>query len=260
MNQFLSYEALVRSFLQTAAELILLQPGNRPAIMAADVDGDREAELTAAYRYQGELYLIMWKSEGSSWYRLFEMKGKGSGVSDLMAAPVARTDLLSVIVGWQTDKGTSELDLLQWSPQGFYRLIPEGTAYSHLELEDMPGLHGRDGICELALWRHDADQAFAVETYRWEPYRLVPSADVYPYYFRKVVPYYEALANESPDHPLYRSYLADAKEKAGIGEPPQMPESSGLTDSPSVQPADPPVQTPRPSARQHKRRPNGRRP
>lgn len=216
MSPYSMYEDIVRNFLSPDAEIICLQQhGNQPAILFADVDGDHEQEITAVYRIKTEPYIITLKRSGHNWYRIFEMKGKGIGINDLWAAPISRPDQLSLIVGWQAEWNVSELDIFQWTPQGFHRLIDEGTKYNRIEIEDMPTVYGRDGICELALWSHDIGEAYRVETYRWQPYRLVRAADVNPYYFQRVVSYYEALTRESPDDPLYRTYLNEALQKSG---------------------------------------------
>lgn len=216
MSQYGIYELMIRSFLPPNAEIIRLQQyGNQPAILIADVDGDQEQEVTAVYRLENEPYMMILKRSGHNWYRILEMKGKGSGINDLWAAPIARPNQLSLIVGWQADWNVSELDIYHWSPQGFNRLIPEGIIYNRIEIEDMPGMYGRDGLCELALWNHDSQEAYRVETYRWRYSGLVQAADVNPYYFPKVVTYYRALLLESPDEPLYRAYLDDALLKSG---------------------------------------------
>lgn len=217
MSDYEMYDSVVRSFLPPTAEVLrLTQPGHQPAILVADVDGDHDPEITALYRVEGESYMMILKRSGHNWYRIFELKGKGIGISDLWAAPIIRPGQLNVIVGWQAEWNVAELDIFQWSPRGFFRLIPEGTLYTRIEIEDMPGQHGRDGICELALWSHDCGDAYRVETYRCQPHGLVQAADVNAYYFQKVARYYEALTIESPDEPVYRTYLEEALQKAMI--------------------------------------------
>ncbi|MNQ79819.1 hypothetical protein D3C85_947740 [compost metagenome] len=139
-------------------------------------------------------------------------------MKDFAAAPVSRKEGWDVVIGWQqADVPKAELDIIQWTPNGFQRVIPPGTSYSHLEIEDMPTRSGPDGLCEIALWSQEQGQAYRVETYRWEPYRLVPTSDVHAYYFQKVARYYEDLTQEQPEEQLYRSYLEDAQKRAGGG-------------------------------------------
>ncbi|MFC5701479.1 hypothetical protein ACFPVX_09285 [Cohnella faecalis] len=222
----LLYLSVVRSFLAPGAEVAQLPvPGYVPALLAVDLDGDRDVELTAVYCYQGEPYLLALKRQGASWYPVASLKGKGYGVTDFAAAPITRRDQMSLVIGWRTGQGSSELELLEWTPHGFQRLIEEGTEYNYLELEDMDGLRGRDGLCELALWTYDERAAYSVETYRWSGYRLVSAPDAYPYYFPRVARYYEALSVQAPGELLYRSGLEDARAKAGL---------SDLTAEPSV--------------------------
>jgi tetratricopeptide (TPR) repeat protein len=84
-----------------------------------------------------------------------------------------------------------------------------------LEVEDMPGVNGRDGRVEMALWIHDTGEAYRVHVYRWKQGKLVPALDVYPYYFKKVAAYYQRKTEENPFGAFYWYYLADAQFKAG---------------------------------------------
>lgn len=216
MSNFVEYESIVRNFLPPNAEIIELnRPVSQPAILIADVDGDSDREITTAYCLEGEPYILTLKRSGNNWYRIFEMKGKGIGIRDFWAAPIVRPNQLNLIVGWQADWNVAELDIFEWSHQGFHRLMEEGTLYSRIEIEDMPGLNGRDGVCELALWTHDKADAYRIETYRWKPEGLITAPDVNPYYYQRVANYYEALAAKVPDEPLYRSYLEEAIIKSG---------------------------------------------
>ncbi|TXK83723.1 hypothetical protein [Paenibacillus sp. N3.4] len=212
----IDFLSVVRGCIPKEAEIVLLrQQGNPAAILYADVDGDGEDEITALYRYLDNQYLFTVKSYADSWFPIgSSTTGKLQEVTDFIAAPVTRTRGWDLLIGWENRGTSSELDIIQWTTSGFQRLIPPGTFYNHIEIEDMPSREGRDGLCEIALWVHDQDKAYRVETYRWNPYKLVPTQDVHPYYFQKVSRYYEDLTRQYPDQAAYRSYLEDAQFKA----------------------------------------------
>ena len=201
--------------LPPGAEIALL-PNNRPAYIVADIDGDGQNELVAVYKDQEQLYVTILKQYDGTWRRSAVIKGNGYNVTNLLAAPVTGSNAHNIIIGWQIGSIWSELDGLQWTPHGFQHLFPKGIYFSKLEVEDMPGKHGKDGKAEIALWEHDTGDAYTVEIYRWSPTGLIPAKDVYPYYFRKVADYYDTLVKEHPSFSFYWYYLADAQAKAGM--------------------------------------------
>lgn len=214
----IDFLSVVRSCIPQEAEVVLLQrEGSPAAILYADVDGDGHPEITALYRYLDNQYLFSLKDYSGNWFPIGSAaKGRQQAVTDFVAAPVSRREGWDLLIGWENEgASSSELDIVQWTSSGFQRLIPPGTSYNHLEIEDMPGRDGRDGLCEIALWVQEQGQAYHVETYRWEPYRLIPTKDLHPYYFQKVTRYYEDLTRDHPDGQDYRSYLEDAQRKAG---------------------------------------------
>ncbi|NOV02034.1 hypothetical protein [Paenibacillus planticolens] len=213
----IDFLSVVRSCIPQEAEIVQLkQQGNPAAILYADVDGDGSPEITAMYRFLDNQYLFSLKDYSGTWFPIASAATGGiREATDFIAAPVSRSEGWDVIVGWVQEGAGSELDIIQWTPNGFQRMIPPGTSYNHLEVEDMPTREGRDGLCEIALWVQDHDKAFQVQTYRWNPYRLVPTQDVHPYYFQRVTRYYEDLVRDHPEQQAYRSFLEDAQKKAG---------------------------------------------
>ncbi|NBD27074.1 hypothetical protein [Paenibacillus glycinis] len=227
MNQNVNYAvSVVRHFIPYGAELaVLTRHGSMPAVLFADLDYDFNVELVALYRYQGEQNLIVLKNNDGAWHMFAHASGKGVYVADLSAAPVARAGQNSLLVGWQHEDGRVELDILQWTGAGLTRIVPDGIAYDWLEIEDMPGIDGPDGKCELALWLQDSEQSYRIEAYRWEADAngLVPAVDAYPYYFGKVAQFYEQMTQQQPEVPMYRSVLDEALQKTNVarlvGEP-----------------------------------------
>ncbi|MFF2755557.1 hypothetical protein ACFVR1_17710 [Psychrobacillus sp. NPDC058041] len=209
------YVNMIKTFLPQEATILELQhPQKRPAILVADIDGDNIEELFGAYKYKEQNYLLGLKIMNNLWHPFIHIRGNGYGVSDLMAAPITDNGTNTLIVGWQIGSLWSELNLLKWTKNGFVGLTKSSIVYSKLEVEDMPGKHGRDGLYEVAIWIHDTGEAYKVNVYRYSKGKLVQAKDVYPYYFKKVEAYYKKLL-QTNDYPYYWYYLADAQKKAG---------------------------------------------
>ena len=205
-------EQLLENIFPPTATILKLQ-NNRPAILLADIDGDRLKELIVAYQFRGENYLLLLKKTIDYWYPVMEIKGKGYAITELMAVQITPNGVKSLIVGWQIGSIWSELIILQWKGYGFTNLLPNNTVYSKLFVEDMPGRYGKDGQYELAIWSHDTGDAYMVDVYRYDGKEFVLAKDVYPYYFKKVVSFYKQLV-QIYNYSYYWYYLADAQLKA----------------------------------------------
>jgi hypothetical protein len=156
----IDFLSVVRRCIPREAEVVQLQQqGNPAAILYADVDGDGQPEITALYRYLENQYLFSIKDYSGNWFPIGSAAtGRIQAVTDFAAAPVSRREGWDLLIGW-LNEADSELDIIQWTPTGFQRLIPPGTIYNRLEIEDMPSRDGRDGLCELALWMKEQAQA-----------------------------------------------------------------------------------------------------
>ncbi|CAM3248074.1 hypothetical protein FITA111629_12490 [Filibacter tadaridae] len=209
------YTDLLNYFLPPTAKVLdLQQPQKQAAILLADINGDQVEELIVAYRFQEKNYILILKNVNGQWQPMAHIIGRGYGITDLLAAPITNRGVNTLIVGWQQGSMLSELNLLQWTNDGFKRLPTNDIAYSKLEVEDMPGTNGQDGLAEIAIWTHDTGEAYKVDVYRFDGNGLVPAKDVYPYYFKKVEAYYKHRLQKN-DYPFYWYYLADAQNKAG---------------------------------------------
>lgn len=207
-------EQLLENILPPTATILKLQnANNRPAILLADIDGDRLKELIIAFQFKGENYLLILKKTLDNWYPIIEIKGKGYAITDLMAIPLTADSGKSLIIGWQIGSIWSQLVILQWRNHGFINLLPNNVVYSKLFIEDMPGTHGKDDQYELAIWTHDTGDAYSIDVYRYNGKEFELAKDVYPYYFKKVVSFYKQLVNIY-DFSYYWYYLADAQFKA----------------------------------------------
>lgn len=205
----------VRNYLPLKAEFITLK---KPAVFMADLDGDGILEIIAAYKWQGENYIIIMKNYNNIWYVVANIKGKGYDLNYLNIASITSKRTNNLIIGWQIGSIWSLLNIYEWTAEGIKNILKENMYYSKIEVEDMPGKKGRDGKAEIALWNHITGEAYEIEVYRWTNGRLEPALDVYPYYFRRVVPFYEQRVKESPQAAFYWYCLADAQLKAEMPE------------------------------------------
>jgi len=205
----------IKEFLPPGAEIIMLEsPYKVPAVITVDLDGDGVLELIGAYYWQGENYIIVLKYYNNSWHVADTIKGKGYNITYLGTAPITDRKMNNLIVGWQVGAIWSDLSVYEWTGTGISDLIDGNKYFSKIDVEDIEGTEGKDGLYELALWIHDTGDAYKVEIYRWVDGKFLLAPDAYPEYFKKVVNYYENLLKEK-DSTTYWYYLADAQIKTG---------------------------------------------
>ncbi|RXZ77839.1 DUF3298 domain-containing protein [Paenibacillaceae bacterium] len=212
---------LVKGYIPAGAELVAVASGpfTRPAVWAADLDGDGTLDVAGVYRLEDKLYLqvLLHRSEG--WSPVPAVQGPGYQVSFLTAAPITVPYQTNLVVGWQTGAIWSKLSIYEWTPEGLRDVAPDDLVYSYIEIMDLPsGKKGADGQAEIVLWKHDTGEAYRVEIVRWQGGKLVPAPDTYHAYFPKVVLYYEQLVRKNPDYAFYWYYLADAQLKSDMLE------------------------------------------
>ncbi|ANY70960.1 hypothetical protein BBD42_24240 [Paenibacillus sp. BIHB 4019] len=206
---------LAAAHLPIGAELAeICCPSPHYAVVVADLNGDGCPEVAAVYRLHNEYFVMILQHCQLGWVVAACAKGMGYGVTVMTAAPVTNCLCCNLIIGWQVGAIWSTLSVYAYSNFKLCPVLPDGINFSYLDVEDMPGPHGRDGQAELALWAHDTGEAYDVHVMRWSKGMLVPAPDVYPYYFCKVVHYYERMVAEHPDYGFYWFHLADAQFKA----------------------------------------------
>lgn len=210
----MEYLNLVKKFVPFDSQILFINaPYKRPAIILKDLDGDDIEEIIAAYKYNGENYILILKNYLGYWYILANLKGTGYNITYLDAYPITNSKINNLIVGWQQGAIWSELNIFQLTELGFKNIAPPNTYYSKIEILDIPV--NNDGKYGVALWLHDTGEAYTVEVYKWQNGIFVPAKNLYPYYFKKVVKYYEKMVLEHPEAAFYWYYLADAEMKAG---------------------------------------------
>jgi hypothetical protein len=206
----------VKKFLPYSAEIIMLgRPYNKPAIVMADIDGDKKDEILVAYKVSGEPYFSVLKCTNYNCYLVDTIKGEGYNVTYFDVRSITDDKNRDIVVGWQQGAIWSKLDIYRLENDKLKKINNEDYIFSKIEVIDIPTKCGKDGLEEVVLWVHDTGLAYKVEIYSWNGYELVPAPEAYPYYFPKVVRYYEKLVREYPDAIFYWYYLADAQFKAG---------------------------------------------
>jgi len=205
----------IERYLPPMAEIVLLKmPYKSPAVGMADLDGDGVIELVGAYYWQGEVYIIVLKCSYNDWYVADTIKGKGYNITYFGVAPIISRKENNLIVGWQVGAIWSDLSVYEWTNKGLKDLINGNKYFSRIEVEDIKGTQGSDGLYELALWSHDTGDAYKVDIYRWMNGKLILASDLYSQYFKRVANYYHKLL-EKKDSTTYWYYLADAQIKTG---------------------------------------------
>ncbi|MGR9048108.1 hypothetical protein ACQ4XT_05755 [Halobacillus faecis] len=208
-------EMTFKRFLPPTATMVHLStPSSKPALLSTDVDGDGVAEIVGVYYWRGENYLMILKQGPGGWYVADTKKGKGYGVKYLGAAPLKNRNEYNILVGWQVGSIWADLSVYRWDHGGFTDLVEGNQYFSMIDVEDIENEYGRDGIYEVALWKHDTGLAYIVEVFRLGHSGFERAEDVYPTYFEKVERYYGSLLREY-DSSTYWYYLADAQMKTG---------------------------------------------
>ncbi|NFD30666.1 DUF3298 domain-containing protein [Clostridium botulinum] len=210
---------IINKYLPMGSQIIVEEDNNNePLIIRADLNGYGLGQIIVAYRWQEENYIMVLERYCNQWSVIDNIRGKGYDISYLKVAPITDNAMDNLIIGWRRGAIWSELDILQWTPYGFKRVIDEGIYYSKIEVENMESVKAMNGKNEIALWLHDTAEAYKVEIYRWSLGKLVKAEDVYPYYFKKVIDFYKTKLQEEPDLPVYWYYLADAQIKGEMYE------------------------------------------
>jgi len=205
----------VNQFLPPDGKLLWLEePNKRPAIITADLDGDKTHEIAAAFRWHDTNFILILKWFHGYWHPISFIPGHGYGITHLSAAPITGKEMHNLILGWQLGTVYSQLDIQEWTPKGFRSLMNEEMFFSEIEVGNMPTKDGFDDRFEIALWTHDTGKAYVIELFRWDGKKLQAFPQGYPYYFIKVAEYYRKQLIKMPDAAFYWYYLADAQVKS----------------------------------------------
>jgi hypothetical protein len=208
-------EIFISQFLPPDAKLLWLEkPYRRLAIVTADLDGDNTHEISAAYQWHGNNSIVVLKWFRGYWYPISYIKGSGYGITYFNAASLTGKCVQDLVIGWQLGAIYSQLDIQEWTGKEFTSILNDETFFSEIEVANLPTKKGFDNEYEIALWTHDTGDAFVIDIYKLEDGKLEPYPEAYPYYFNKVVNYYQKQVKKLPDAAFYWYYLADAQAKA----------------------------------------------
>ncbi|MGK5510270.1 hypothetical protein [Brevibacillus formosus] len=108
--------SVIKSLIPPTAELVVMpKPHDQPAVIVSDLDGDNHQEIACVYRNQGEMYVMIAKQDENRWHPIGNCKGQGYN---------------SLLIGWQIGGVWSNIDILQWSANGFMHMLPQETRAS----------------------------------------------------------------------------------------------------------------------------------
>lgn len=221
------YKQEVLNYLPAGAKL---EDVNNTSIFPVDVDGDLNPEYLATYRLdESRVGAFLLKKIGSDYSMVWTDVGKGYGFDTVKIADVTGDGLADILIGWTIGASAGNaLDVFSWrnnTLQNIYR-----SSYHRMDVEDLDGYYGRDGIDEVALWTKDTGDAFDVQVMRWnerdKDFESAP--DVYQSYYPGVVQYYQDKVKEIPDARPYWYYLGVAQYRAGRYNDALKSVSSGL--------------------------------
>ncbi|RDI42318.1 WG repeat-containing protein [Falsibacillus pallidus] len=182
------------------------------SILFMDFNGDGEAEIAAGCAADGGDCLVLLKNNGDTWSIADQMSRKGSEIRFIQPFQIG---VSTIAVGWDDRTHGPKLGIYSFGHGKISPVLREEAAFDKIEIEDMPGRKGMDGIDEIAIWRHESGEAYRIGVYRLSKGRLIAAYDLYPYYFRKAEEYFSSKSHSDVESSFYRYYLAEVQWNAG---------------------------------------------
>ncbi|MCY6960641.1 hypothetical protein [Clostridium brassicae] len=205
-------------------DMVLFPPmaqEQKKAIITKDLNGDGKEEIIFTFKSSKDPYtggVIVLAKDNKEWKVVLSDYGEGESVYKIDFADIDGDKnqelLVSSFVG-----GSAGNNLKIYKIKDNKVKILDEVLYKKIDIEDMPNIEGKkDGRNEIATWVHDTGNSYIVEVFRYVNGGLVEAEDVYPYYFKKVVKYYEEELSkpENKEAPYMWYYLADAQVKANM--------------------------------------------
>lgn len=136
---------LLRNFYLDGAELLFYkEPYRGPAIVTADIDGDDEREIIAAYRWQGENYITLIKKREQGWVTLDNYNAEYNNITFLDAGSNMTRGNNNIVIFYnnEDDSGDDFLtyEILEWTEKGF-RLMESVSRESVDKKQRIVSLH-----------------------------------------------------------------------------------------------------------------------
>ncbi|WP_433747080.1 WG repeat-containing protein [Falsibacillus pallidus] len=182
------------------------------SIHIMDFDGDGMEEIAAGCSRAAGDCLVILKNDGGAWSIEDQLFRKGSEIRFIQPFQIG---ISTIAVGWDDRTHGPKLGIYSFGRGKISSVLREEAAFDQIEIEDMPGRKGMDGVDELAIWTRESGEAYRIGVYRLHKGRLMAAYDLYPYYFRKAEEYFLAKSQSAPDSSFYRYYLAEVQWNAG---------------------------------------------
>lgn len=216
MNWSMPNSLYLLRFLPMGASIIMPKNLNGDfSIHMGDLDGDEIPEIVIPYRYINKNYLLILKFYRGFWNKMANIQGEGYDINYLKLEDVTGDNKKDIIVGWQFGSIWSKLNILSLSNKSIKNIVKDNIMYSKIDVFNRKKDINKEKTY-LALWNHDTGEAYKIEVLSYNSKELIADEKIYPYYFKRVVDYYEEKVREMPDAAFYWYYLADAQIKANM--------------------------------------------
>ncbi|WMJ80000.1 hypothetical protein RBU49_14180 [Clostridium sp. MB40-C1] len=221
-NQTSDKNMIVAKFLPK--DMVLFPPmaqEQKKAIITKDLNGDGKEEIIFTFKSSKDPYtggVIVLAKNNTEWKVVLSDYGEGESVYKIDFADIDGDKNQELLVSSFIGGSAGNNFKIYKIKDGKVKTLDE-TLYKKIDIEDMPNVKDKkDGKNEVATWVHDTGNSYIVEVFRYVKGGLVEAEDVYPYYFKKVVKYYEEELNkpENKEQPYMWYYLADAQVKANM--------------------------------------------
>lgn len=149
--------------LPIGADIISLNKfGGQDDVIEVDLNNDGINEVIFAYKYSGEVYIIVGKYDGDKFIVIDTYKKMGLDISHLEIKQLLDTNNKIIIVGFKIRSVSSSLGLLVFEDLKLKDIIEgEDIYFGKMDVKDL----NNDGIYEIVLWTHDTGEVYIMNIY-----------------------------------------------------------------------------------------------
>ncbi|WP_338448508.1 DL-endopeptidase inhibitor IseA family protein [Niallia oryzisoli] len=187
-------------------------PIGNQSILPSDFDGDGKMESVVLYQSLNntrDVGAIVLKEKGGGFEKVFSRKGPGYEISYEATSDLTGDGHDELLIGWKIgNMAGNVLEIYTWENKEF-KLIGKQN-YHELEVIRLKG----EKTYKLAVWQKEMNDIFDVKLLKWEKNQFEDDQASLPFYYPKVVEYYQKRSEAVPDQAQYWYYLADAHLKA----------------------------------------------